>query len=70
MSQVYCIRTRRKGKHLTFDEREELEVIVNKNNYSPKKTRLSNRRIAERMGVSPATISRELKRGLVVLLDT
>ena len=70
MSQVYCIRTRRKGKHLTFDEREELEVIVNKNNYSPKKTRLSNRRIAERMGVSPAMISRELKRGLVVLLDT
>jgi len=26
MSQVYCIRSRRKGKHLTFEEREELEV--------------------------------------------
>jgi len=36
MSQVYCIRTRREGKHLSFDEREELEMIVNKNNALPK----------------------------------
>ena len=37
MSQVYCIRTRQKGKHLTFEEREELEALVNKNNALPKK---------------------------------
>jgi hypothetical protein len=43
MSQVYCIRTRRKGKHLTFDEREELEAIVNKNNALPKGKRLSQK---------------------------
>jgi len=62
MSQVYCIRSRRKGKHLTFEEREELEAIVNKNNKLPKNKRLSKRQIARIMGVSPATISRELKR--------
>jgi IS30 family transposase len=70
MSQVYCIRTRRKGKHLTFDEREELEAIVNKNNALPKGKRLSQRKMAERLGVSPATVNRELRRGKVILLDT
>ena len=59
MSQVYCIRTRKKGKHLTFEEREELEAIVNKNNKLPKNKRLSKRQIARIMGVSPATIIRE-----------
>ncbi len=29
MSKVYCIRTRQKGKHITFDEREDLEAMVN-----------------------------------------
>lgn len=62
MSLVYCIRTRQKGKHLSFEEREELEAIVNKNNYRPKKDKISQRKMAERMGVSPATLSRELKR--------
>lgn len=70
MSKVYCIRTRQKRKHLTFDEREELEAMVNQNNAAPKKDKLSQRKIAERMGVSPSTLSRELKRGKVILLDT
>lgn len=70
MSKVYCIRSRRKGKHLSFEEREELEVIVNKNNTNPKSKRLSQRKIAERMGVSPATLSRELKRGKIILRDS
>lgn len=70
MSLVYCIRTRQKGKHLKFDEREELEAMVNQNNAAPKKDKMSQRKMAERMGVSPATLSRELKRGRVVLLDT
>ncbi|MDG2769584.1 IS30 family transposase [Vibrio parahaemolyticus] len=70
MSLVYCIRTRQKGKHLTFSEREELEEMVKQNNAAPKKEKLSLRKMAERMGVSPATLSRELKRGKVVLLDT
>ena len=70
MSLVYCIRTRRKGKHLTFEEREELEAIVNKNNALPKGERLKQRQIADRLGVSPATISRKLKRGEVILRDS
>jgi len=70
MSQVYCIRSRRKGKHLTFEEREELEAIVSKNNKLPKNKRLSQRQIARMMGVSPATITRELKRGEIVVRDT
>jgi IS30 family transposase len=70
MSLVYCIRTRRNGKHLTFDEREELEALVNKNNALPKRERMSQRQMAQRLGVSPATLSRELKRGRVVLIDT
>jgi IS30 family transposase len=70
MSTVYCIRTRQKGKHLTFDEREELEAIVNKNNIASKKEKTSQRQMAKRMGVSPATLSRELKRGKVILVDS
>lgn len=69
MSKVYCIRTRQKGKHLTFDEREDLEAMVTQNNAAPRKDKISHRKIAERMGVSPATLSRELKRGRVVLRD-
>lgn len=69
MSKVYCIRTREKGKHLRFDEREDLEAMVNQNNAAPKKDKISQRKLAERMGVSPATLSRELKRGRVVLRD-
>jgi len=70
MSKVYCIRTRQKRKHLTFDEREDLEAIVTKNNAAPKRGKMSQREIARRMGISSATASRELKRGRVVLLDS
>lgn len=65
MDLVNCIRTREKGKHLKFEERQELERIITKNNQQPKKKKLSQRAIAKLMGVSPATISRELKRGAV-----
>jgi IS30 family transposase len=70
MSTIYCIRTRQKRKHLKFDEREDLEAMVNQNNDAPKKDKISQRKMAKRMGVSPATLSRELKRGRVVLKDT
>lgn len=69
MSYTYCIRTRKVGTHLTFEDREELEAIVRRNEQSSKKARLSLREIARRMGVSPATICRELRRGAVTLLD-
>lgn len=70
MSHTYCIRRRQKGLHLTFEEREELEYIVTQNQRLKKSKRLTQRQIAERMGVSKATISRELKRGRVILIDS
>ncbi len=70
MSKVYCIRTRQKGKHLTYEEREELEAMVNQNNVAPKKAKITQRELAKRMGVSPSTLSRELKRGRVILRDS
>lgn len=70
MSKVYCIRTRQKGKHLTYDEREELEAMVNKNNAVSKKKKMTQKELAKRLGISPATLSRELRRGRVILLDT
>jgi len=44
--------------------------MVNQNNAAPKKDKLNQRKIAKRMGVSPSTLSRELKRGKVILLGT
>jgi IS30 family transposase len=70
MSKVYCIRTRQKGKHLTYDEREDLEEMVNQNNKAPKKDKITQKELAKRLGVSPPTLSRELKRGRVILLDS
>ena len=69
MSLVYCIR-RRKGKHLKYEDREELEVIMRKNHLAKKSNKLSQRQIAERIGVSPATINRELKRGKYIYRDS
>ena len=70
MSQVYCIRRRKKGKHLKYEDREELEVIIKQNNLMKKADKLSQRQIAERLGVSAATINRELKRGKYTYLDS
>ena len=63
MTQVQCIRTRTKGKHLTFEERQELERIMRNNASLPKKERLSYVQIAKNMGISRATLYRELARG-------
>ena len=69
MSQVYCIRRRRKGKHLEYSERQVLEHLVKQNEKASRKNRKSQAELASMMGVSAATISRELKRGRVVLRD-
>lgn len=52
MSQIYCIRRRKKGKHLKYEDREELEAIIKQNNLAKKADKLNQRQIAERMGVS------------------
>ncbi len=70
MSQVYCIRRRKKRKHLTYVERQELEYLVKKNHAAPKKKQKTQNELATIIGVSPATMSRELKRGYVMLRDS
>src|SRR5690625_4241241 len=70
MSQVYCIRRRRKGKHLNYTDRQELEHLVKENHKAPRKDKKNQSELAAMLGVSKATISRELKRGRVVLKDT
>lgn len=70
MSQVYCIRRRKKGKHLKYEDREELEEIIKQNNLAKKMDKLSQRKIGERLGVSAATINRELKRGKYIYRDS
>jgi len=70
MSQVYCIRRRRKGKHLVYSERQELEYLVTANQRASKGKKKTQGQLATMMGVSAATISRELKRGLVILRDS
>lgn len=70
MSQIYCIRRRKKGKHLTYEDRQELEHLVKLNGKAPRKRKKSQRELARMLGVSVATISREIQRGHVLLKDS
>jgi IS30 family transposase len=70
MSQVYCIRRRKKGKHLNFEERQELEYLIKENEKLPKKAKRTQRELAKLLGVSAATINREYKRGRIILRDS
>lgn len=55
--QGYYNTERRKGKHLTFGERNQILAMV--------RMKLKQKEIAERIGVSVRTIRREIKRGMV-----
>ncbi|MDD7733311.1 MAG: IS30 family transposase [Firmicutes bacterium] len=70
MSYVHSTRRRKKGTHLLFEEREELEYLVRRNQTLPKRKRLSQRAMAAYLGVSPSTICRELKRGFVQIRNS
>ncbi len=70
MSQVYCIRRRTKGKHLTYIDRQELEHLVKENEKVGKKNKKTQEQLAIILGVSEATISRELRRGRVTVRDS
>ncbi len=70
MSYVHCTRRRRKGKHLDYAERQELEWLVRENHEAAKSKRKTQKQLAQLLGVSEATLSRELKRGRVVLRDS
>ncbi|MGI6654948.1 MAG: helix-turn-helix domain-containing protein [Christensenellales bacterium] len=65
MSQWKYTKKRKKGEHLTYIDRQKLEMLVRKNESLPAYKKHSIREIACLLESSPATISRELKRGRV-----
>lgn len=69
MDCVYCTTTRKKGSHLTYENRQTLERMVIENHRRPKKDRLSQSEMAKKLGVHRSTISRELKRGRIEQRD-
>ena len=60
--QVKYIKKRRKGKHLTEVERAKIETLL--------KEKRTKAYIAKEIGVSERTIYREIKRGMVRLMDS
>ena len=68
--QVQCSRKRKSGKHLSYSERQIIEWEVKLNERRPKRKRLTQKVIAQKLGISASTLSRELKRGTVQLRDT
>ena len=65
MIQWKYTRKRKKGEHLTYIDRQKLEMLVRKNESLPAYKKHSIREMACLLESSPATISRELKRGRV-----
>jgi len=65
MSHSKYTKKRKKGEHLAYIDRQKLEMLVRKNETEPARRKISIRRMAWLLQSSPATISRELKRGRV-----
>ena len=70
MSQIHCNKKRRPGQHLSYEDRKVLEYVYNQNLKRARKDRKTQKEIAEDLGWSPSTLSRELKRGLVRQLSS
>lgn len=68
--QVQCSRKRKSEKHLSYSERQIIEWEVKQNKKRPKRKRLTQKAIAQKLGISASTLSRELKRGAVQQQDT
>lgn len=66
MSQLHFIRKRRPGKHLSYSDRQLIEYVHWNNLKKPQRERKSQKGLAEELGISPATLSRELRRGYVL----
>ena len=60
--QVKYIKERKKGKHLTEVERAKIETLL--------KEKRTKAYIEKEIGVSERTIYREIKRGMVRLIDS
>lgn len=66
MSQLHFIRKRRPGKHLSYSDRQLIEYVHWNNLKKPQRERKSQKELAAELGISPATLSRELRRGYVL----
>lgn len=65
MSQYKYTKKRKKGEHLGYRERDKLEMLIREDERKPLSKRRSQRQLAWLLRCSPATISRELRRGRV-----
>lgn len=63
MSQLHCTTKRKPGQHITYEERKMLEYLYDQNLQRSKKKKKTQKEIAEDLGWSQATLSRELARG-------
>ena len=68
MSRVNYSKKRLKGEHLQYEDRQQIERYIKDNHSLPKKKKRSMRGMARMLEISPATMSRKLKRGRVDLL--
>lgn len=68
--QIHFNSKRKSGKHLSYSERQYIERIYTQNQKQAHKNRLTQKEMAALIGISEATLSRELKRGAVTQLDT
>lgn len=66
MSQLHFISKRRPGKHLSYSDRQLIEYVHWNNLKKPQRERKSQKELAAELGISPATLSRELRRGYVL----
>lgn len=66
MGRLNCIKRRKKGKHLKYQDRQFIEYLVKK--VYPKK--VSVKSLMHKIGCSESTIRRELRRGKVMQLSS
>ncbi len=71
MSQLYFTTsiTRKKYTHLIYQDRQKLEGLVRSNHLRSKKNKVTQKHMAEVLQCSEATLSRELKKGRVDLMN-
>ena len=65
MSHLHCSRKRKSGQHLGLEDRKILEYLYHQNLKLSQKERCTQKELASQPGWSEATLSRELKRGMV-----
>lgn len=70
MSRLQFSRKRKSGKHLRYSDRQLIEWVHWNNQKLPRARRLSQKALAGQLAISEATLSRELRRGMVVQLDS